>query len=145
MATLTIACRQVWLAPTPLSETCRKMLCLVPVTPGQLFGPAAQLVLERSAHVNRLHSNMQSDQCCPPFGRAGQAPIGPHLPSAFHVPQDRTHRYGPHADCHPKPTKGREGRNSSEYLKQWKALTSDPCVLLTLSEGYSKVQWAHTD
>lgn len=53
MATLTIAWHQVWLTQAPLSETCRKTLPLLPVTPGQLFDPAAQLALERSAQVNQ--------------------------------------------------------------------------------------------
>ncbi len=52
MSTLTQACRQVWLAQSPLSEACRKTLRDLPVVPGQLFGPAAQQTLERSVQAN---------------------------------------------------------------------------------------------
>ncbi len=53
MSTLTQARRQVWLARSPLSDTCRKTLRDLPVIPGQLFGPAAQETLERSVQMNK--------------------------------------------------------------------------------------------
>lgn len=53
MATLTIARRQVWLAQSPLSESCRGALRTLPVVPGQIFGPAAQQTLERAVEANK--------------------------------------------------------------------------------------------
>lgn len=48
MSTVTLAGRQVWLVQSPLSEGCRRTLCLLPVVPGQMFGPAVHQALERS-------------------------------------------------------------------------------------------------
>ena len=47
MSSLTLARRLVWLAQSPLSEPCRRTLHTLPVVPGELFGPAAQQVLDR--------------------------------------------------------------------------------------------------
>lgn len=49
MSTLVQAHRQVWLTQSPLTDTCRKVLRSVPVELGELFGPAAVEVLERTA------------------------------------------------------------------------------------------------
>lgn len=48
LSPLTMACRQVWLAQTPLSETCRRTLRTLPVVPCQMFGPAALEALKCS-------------------------------------------------------------------------------------------------
>lgn len=53
MATLTVTRRQVWLAQSPLSESCRTTLRTLPVLPGQVFGPAAQQTLERTVEANK--------------------------------------------------------------------------------------------
>lgn len=53
MSTLTITRRQVWLAQSPLSESCRGTLRSLPVVPGQVFGPAAQQTLERAVEANK--------------------------------------------------------------------------------------------
>lgn len=49
MSTLVQASRQVWLAQSPLTDTCRRVLRSVPVQPGELFGPAAVEALEHTA------------------------------------------------------------------------------------------------
>lgn len=49
MSTLVQASRQVWLAQSPLTDTCRRVLCSVLVQPGELFGPAAVEALEHTA------------------------------------------------------------------------------------------------
>lgn len=53
MSTLVITRRQVWLAQSPLSESCRSALRSLPVVPGQVFGPAAQQTLERAVEAAR--------------------------------------------------------------------------------------------
>ena len=53
MSTVSLACRQVWLAQSSLSEGCHRMLRSLPVVPGHMFGPAAQQALERSAQVDQ--------------------------------------------------------------------------------------------
>lgn len=53
MSTLTITRRQVWLAQSPLSESCRGALRTLPVVPGQVFGPAAQQTLERAVEASK--------------------------------------------------------------------------------------------
>lgn len=51
MSYLTLACRQIWLAQSPLAEPDRRVLRSLPVVPGELFGKAAQQALDRSAQV----------------------------------------------------------------------------------------------
>lgn len=53
MSMLTVTRRQVWLAQSPLSESCRTTLRTLPVLPGQVFGPAAQQTLERTVEANK--------------------------------------------------------------------------------------------
>ena len=62
MSTLTLARCQVWLAQSPLSEASRKTLHMLPVVPGQMFGPAAQQGLERSVQVKKV--KQQLDDLC---------------------------------------------------------------------------------
>ncbi len=66
MSTLTPARRQVWLAQSPLSETCRKTLHDIPVVPGQLFGPAAQETLEHSVQMNKTRQELGNLRRAPP-------------------------------------------------------------------------------
>lgn len=66
MSTMTLARRQVWLAQSPLAEGCRRTLRSLPVVPGQMFGPAAQQALERSA---------QADQARQQFAGLRRGPI----------------------------------------------------------------------
>lgn len=66
MSTLTQAHCQVWLAQSPLSETCRKTLRDLPVIPGQLFGPAAQETLEHSVQMNKTRQELGSLRRAPP-------------------------------------------------------------------------------
>ncbi len=134
MSTLTMARRQVWLAQSPLSEAYRKTLRTLPVIPGQMFGPAAQQALERSVQVNKVKqqfadlrqaplprprhtsaprpaANAQGDsRAARPSFQQGRFHRAPQQP-AFQAPKDRAPRYGPPADRHPKPPKGRWGRN----------------------------------
>ncbi len=53
LSRLTLTCRQVWLAHSPLSEPCRRALCTLPVVPGQVFGPAAQQALKLGIQSNQ--------------------------------------------------------------------------------------------
>lgn len=48
--------RQVWLAQSSLPEACRNNLRQLPLTPGHLFGPAAQEALERRVRVTESRS-----------------------------------------------------------------------------------------
>ncbi|CAL8348907.1 unnamed protein product [Boreogadus saida] len=67
MSTLVQTRRQVWLAQSPLTETCRKVLRAVPVEPGELFGAAALEALEMASRARQtrqelsgLHRNMST-------------------------------------------------------------------------------------
>ncbi|KAK0131086.1 hypothetical protein N1851_034236 [Merluccius polli] len=68
MSTLVQARRQVWLAQSPLTETCRRTLRSVPVEPGEVFGSAALEALERTVQARQtrqqlsgLHRNRGED------------------------------------------------------------------------------------
>lgn len=134
MSSLTLARRQVWLAQSPLSEGCRKTLRTLPVIPGQMFGPAAQQALERSAQVNTVKQRFADLHRAPlPKPRHDSAPRavanaqGPSRAGrssfqqgrfhrappqpAFRTPKDRAPRYGAPADRPPKPPKGRGSRS----------------------------------
>ncbi|KAK5895925.1 hypothetical protein CgunFtcFv8_009578 [Champsocephalus gunnari] len=50
--------RQVWLAQSPLTETCRRVLRSVPVKPGELFGSAALEALERAAQARQTRQQL---------------------------------------------------------------------------------------
>ncbi|KAK0156351.1 hypothetical protein N1851_000348 [Merluccius polli] len=58
MSTLIQTRRQVWLAQSPLTETCRKILRAVPVEPGELFGAAALEALERAARARQTRQEL---------------------------------------------------------------------------------------
>ncbi|KAK0143821.1 hypothetical protein N1851_017978 [Merluccius polli] len=60
MSSLMLARRQVWLAQSPLSETCRRTLRTLPVVPGELFGPAAQQALDRGIQANQTQQQFAS-------------------------------------------------------------------------------------
>ncbi len=77
MSTLTQACRQVWLAQSPLSEACRKTLRDLPVVPRQLFGPAAQQTLESSVQANQTRQQFADLRRVPPSRlQCRQPPMG---------------------------------------------------------------------
>lgn len=76
MSTLTITRRQVWLAQSPLSESCRNTLRRLPVLPGQVFGPAAQQTLERAVEANKSRQQFAD------LHRASRPP--PRRPTTFH-------------------------------------------------------------
>lgn len=44
MSSVTLACCQVWLAQSPLSEGCCRTLWSLPVVPGQIYGPDICLI-----------------------------------------------------------------------------------------------------
>ncbi|KAK0155322.1 hypothetical protein N1851_002331 [Merluccius polli] len=73
MSTLVQTRRQVWLAQSPLTETCRKVLCAVPVEPGELFGAAALEALERAARARQTRQELSG------LHRSMSAPRAPWL------------------------------------------------------------------
>ena len=58
MSTLVQAHRQVWLAQTPLTETCQRTLCSVPVEPGEIFGSAALEVLQHTVQARQTRQQL---------------------------------------------------------------------------------------
>ena len=102
MSSLTLARCQIWLAQSPLSEPSRKVLCSLPVVPGQLFGPAVQQALERSLLVTQVrqqfaglrHTPVQRQRPYPGTHRAQVIPqpvlqLGPPPPRGFRRPVTR--------------------------------------------------------
>ncbi|CAL8388517.1 unnamed protein product [Boreogadus saida] len=81
MSTLVQTRRQVWLAQSPLTETCRRVLRAVPVEPGELFGSAALEALEGAARARQTRQQLSG------LNRGVPAPSRPGGPSA--VPQRR--------------------------------------------------------
>ena len=81
MSTLVQTRRQVWLAQSPLTETCRRVLRAVPVEPGELFGSAALEALEGAARARQTRQQLSG------LNRSVSAPSRPGGPSA--VPQRR--------------------------------------------------------
>ncbi|KAK0153029.1 hypothetical protein N1851_005294 [Merluccius polli] len=82
MSTLVQTRRQVWLAQSPLTETCRKVLRAVPVEPGELFGAAALEALERAARARQTRQELSG------LHRSMSAPSRPRGPVA--TPQRRS-------------------------------------------------------
>lgn len=59
--------RQVWLAQSTLTETCRRTLRSVPVEPGELFGSAALEALERSIQARQTRQQFSGlNRAMPP-------------------------------------------------------------------------------
>ncbi|KAJ0005963.1 hypothetical protein NQD34_015857 [Periophthalmus magnuspinnatus] len=58
LSILTQARRQVWLAQSPLTETCRRTLRGLPVVPGELFGEAALEALQRTAQASQTRHQL---------------------------------------------------------------------------------------
>ena len=160
MSTLTKARRQAWLAQSPLSEACRKTFRTLPVVPGQMLGPAAQQALEPSLQVNKVKQQF-ADFCQTPLPRPrhtraprpaanaqGDSRAGclsfqqdhsnraPQQP-AFQTPKDRAPRYGPPADRHLKPPKGRGSRTRLPRPSRQSFLLTTSNPFLTLFKGYS--------
>ena len=85
MATLTLAFRQVWLAQSPLSEPCRRVLHSLLVVPGEMFGPTTQHAPERSSQAAQTRQQFARLRREPiPFARQG-APPG-HVGNRLHPP-----------------------------------------------------------
>ncbi|KAK0150202.1 hypothetical protein N1851_008886 [Merluccius polli] len=80
MSTLVQTRRQVWLAQSPLTETCRKVLRAVPVEPGELFGAAALEALERAARARQTRQELSG------LHRSMSAPSRPRGPVAISQP-----------------------------------------------------------
>ncbi len=62
ISTLVQARRQVWLAQSPLTDTCWRVLRSAPVELGELFGPAAIEALERSAQTEKTWQQLAGFQ-----------------------------------------------------------------------------------
>ncbi|KAK0149825.1 hypothetical protein N1851_009418 [Merluccius polli] len=71
MSTLVQARRQVWLAQSPLTETCRRTLCSVPVEPGEVFGSAALEALERTVQARQTRQQLSGLHRSMPPSRPG--------------------------------------------------------------------------
>ncbi|KAK0147854.1 hypothetical protein N1851_012468 [Merluccius polli] len=72
MSTLVQARRQVWLAQSPLTETCRRTLRSVPVEPGEVFGSAALEALERTVQARQTRQQLSGlHRSMPPPSRPG--------------------------------------------------------------------------
>ena len=82
ISTLVQTRRQVWLAQSPLTKTCRNVLRAVPVEPGELFGSAALEALERAAQAKQTRQQLSG------LHRSVSAPSKPRGPSA--VPQQHS-------------------------------------------------------
>ncbi|TNN44873.1 CMP-N-acetylneuraminate-beta-galactosamide-alpha-2,3-sialyltransferase 4 [Liparis tanakae] len=95
MSTLVHTRRQVWLAQSPLSETCRRTLRSVPVEPGEMFGSAAIQALQRTVQAGETRqqfSNLRRDM--PPPRRVSRGPTS--APRDYSQPQARPNsRHGP--------------------------------------------------
>ncbi|KAK0130707.1 hypothetical protein N1851_034661 [Merluccius polli] len=108
MSTLVQTRRQVWLAQSPLTETCRKVLRAVPVEPGELFGAAALEALERAARARQTRQELSG------LHRSMSAPSRPRGPVA--TPQRHSQPDYP----------GGLRRSQRPYENRWK-LFSDWC------------------
>ncbi|KAK0136957.1 hypothetical protein N1851_026823 [Merluccius polli] len=108
MSTLVQTRRQVWLAQSPLTETCRKVLRAVPVEPGELFGAAALEALERAARARQTRQELSG------LHWSMSAPSRPRGPVA--TPQRRAQPDYP----------GGLRRSQRPYENRWK-LFSDWC------------------
>ncbi|KAK0136266.1 hypothetical protein N1851_027838 [Merluccius polli] len=108
ISTLVQTRRQVWLAQSPLTETCRKVLRAVPVEPGELFGAAALEALERAARARQTKQELSG------LHRSMSAPSRPRGPVA--IPQRRSQPDYP----------GGLRRSQRPYENRWK-LFSDWC------------------
>lgn len=77
MSFLVQARRQVWLAQSALTETCRRTLRRVPVEPGGLFGSAALEALERTIQARETRQQLSSlSRVMPPPQRPGRSSAG---------------------------------------------------------------------
>lgn len=75
--------RQVWLAQSTLTESCRRTLRSVPVEPGELFGSAALEALERSIQARQTRQQLSALNRVmpppPPQRRSGRSSVGSHV------------------------------------------------------------------
>ncbi|CAL8352633.1 unnamed protein product [Boreogadus saida] len=167
MSTLVQTRRQVWLAQSPLTETCRRVRRAVPVEPGELFGSAALEALEGAARAR------QTRQQLPGLGAPRQSPSGTfsylitpvangglsglrnslrmafgppntYLPGSLvpHNPTDAPPEPQEAGGVGARPTGPVVGCFSHQQLSYWAACTSDPWVVSTLTQGY-KLQFRH--
>ncbi|XP_072319724.1 uncharacterized protein [Eucyclogobius newberryi] len=151
LSTLVQARRQVWLAQSPLSEASRKTLRGVPVLPGELFGPAAQEALERTAqacrgglidwlrpplpflHGDTHHRPIMTQTCNRPQDLDFVRPVHPVPHSPAVAPTNPGGVEGPPDEA----TGPAVGHFSPGQLEYWTAHSPDIWVLARLSEGYN--------
>lgn len=95
MSFLTQARRQVWLAQSTLTETCRRTLRSVPVEPGELFGSAALEALERTIQARQTRQQLSglNRVMPPPPSRGSRRPAVDF--SVRPPPRDRSGDYYP--------------------------------------------------
>lgn len=86
MSFLVQARRQVWLAQSTLTETCRRTLRGVPVEPGEMFGSAALEALERTIQARQTRQQLSGlSRVVPPSSQHSRRPsVGPRV-----QPRDR--------------------------------------------------------
>ncbi|KAK0151644.1 hypothetical protein N1851_007054 [Merluccius polli] len=118
MSTLVQTHRQVWLAQSPLTETCRKVLRAVPVETGELFGAAALEALERAARARQTRQELSG------LHRSMSAPNRPRGPLA--IPQRRSQPDYPGGLRRNTILNARAPSTRAQYENRWK-LFSDWC------------------
>ncbi len=98
MGSLVQSRRQVWIAQSPLSESCRAALHQLPLVLGQIFGPAAQEALDRMLVASEARCQLREQQAS--FKVPGYSPYSSRratFPSRRQIsgrglPQDRSYR-----------------------------------------------------
>ncbi|CAG5851064.1 unnamed protein product, partial [Menidia menidia] len=166
MSFLVQARRQVWLAQSTLTETCRRTLRSVPVVPGELFGSAALEALQRTVQARQTRQQLSGlsrgmpppphDPRRPSVSPGIRPPRGCDRPGGFHP---RVVQQGPSRDFrvpgrHPtRPTRaadsgrrppriptGRGERRSSLMLARISAFKSS-AIPGTSPEGWVGAVW----
>ena len=120
MSTLVQARRQVWLAQSPLTETCRRTLRSVPVEPGEVFGSAALEALERTVQARQTRQQLSGlHRSMPPPSRPGGFAAPPQRrsrpqtsPSGFRAPQRPPFRQPQTSDAARRPPRASRGRGT---------------------------------
>lgn len=86
MSTLVQACRQVWLAQSPLTEACRRILRSVPVEPGELFGSAALEMVQCTFQARQTRQQLSGlNRSVNPSGRPRGSSAAPQCHSCPQV------------------------------------------------------------
>lgn len=105
VATLVRGRRQVWLAQTPLSETCRATIRALPLIPGHVFGPAVKDALDRRALISESRRQETAQR---PFRFRTPVPPNPRpgLPR-FSQTREARHQPRPSSSFSPRERQGR--------------------------------------